>query len=220
VKFQPNPLNRQELPYVLPFVVWLIGVYLQSLAPSATLWAYPLRTIVVGALLIYFRKHFTEIKLSFDWTAILAGTLVFVLWVGLDPYLPKSGVSTPTWTPETLRSESESAFWVWIAFRIFGSTIVVAFMEELFWRSFLARWIINADFKKVPIGTFSLGSFVMTTILFGFEHHEWASGIIAGAIYMGLLYWRKNLFTCIVAHAITNFLLSLYVLKTSSWHFW
>jgi CAAX prenyl protease-like protein len=93
-------------------------------------------------------------------------------------------------------------------------------MEELFWRSFLLRYLINPDFKKVPIGTFSLFSFVSTVVLFGLEHHRWLPGIIAGIIYTLLLYRKKELFDCILSHAITNLVLGIYVIMTHQWRYW
>ena len=41
--------------------------------------------------------------------------------------------------------------WALIAVRLIGAVIVVPVMEELFWRSFLLRYIINSDFAKIAI---------------------------------------------------------------------
>ena len=35
-----------------------------------------------------------------------------------------------------------------------------------------------------------------------------------------LLVYTKSLGACIIAHAVTNLLLALYVLKTHDWAFW
>ena len=85
---------------------------------------------------------------------------------------------------------------------------------------FLIRWIINQDFKKVPIAQFTWLSFLLIVIFFGIEHHRWLVGMAAGAIYNGLLYRHKNLWSCIIAHAITNLALGVYVLITQQWGFW
>jgi membrane protease YdiL (CAAX protease family) len=45
-------------------------------------------------------------------------------------------------------------------------------------------------------------------------------GIFAGMVYAGVLYRRRNLFDPILSHAITNFLLGLYVVSTHQWSFW
>ena len=101
-----------------------------------------------------------------------------------------------------------------------GAALVVPIFEELFWRSFLIRWIIDQDFKKVAIGQFTWISFVATVLLFGLEHNRWLVGLAAGAVYNGLLYQQKNLWPCIIAHAVTNLVLGIYVLQTGQWGFW
>jgi CAAX prenyl protease-like protein len=93
-------------------------------------------------------------------------------------------------------------------------------MEELFWRSFLIRYVISPDFSRVPIGMFTWSSFLITAVLFGLEHNLFVAGILAGIAYNLLLYYTRSLSACILAHAITNFILGVYVLQTGKWHFW
>jgi len=109
---------------------------------------------------------------------------------------------------------------VWICFRMIGAIIVIPIMEELFWRSFLIRYLIDPGFKSVPIGKFSWLSLIATVVLFGVEHNQWLPGIIAGIIYTLLLYRTKSLFACIVAHSVTNLALGVYVLFTHQWIYW
>ncbi len=81
-----------------------------------------------------------------------------------------------------------------IALRLIGASLIVPLMEELFWRSFAFRFAIRSDFKSVPLGQFSWFSFIVISLLFGLEHHRWLVGIVAGMVYAGVLYHRKNLF--------------------------
>ncbi|MBN2566130.1 MAG: CAAX prenyl protease-related protein, partial [Candidatus Eisenbacteria bacterium] len=110
--------------------------------------------------------------------------------------------------------------WAVIGLRLLGASVVVPVMEELFWRSFLMRVLIGADFERVPLGTYRLFSFAVVALAFGCEHDRWLVGIAAGLIYGGLLVWRRDLFTCMIAHAVTNLGLGIYVLKTQMWSFW
>jgi CAAX prenyl protease-like protein len=55
---------------------------------------------------------------------------------------------------------------------------------------------------------------------FGFEHHRWLVGLLAGIGYNALLYYKKDLSSCVIAHAVTNLLLGIYVLFTQQWTFW
>lgn len=113
-----------------------------------------------------------------------------------------------------------AGFWAFIAVRLFGASVVVAIFEELFWRSFILRYIINPDFTKVPIGAFTWPSFLISAALFGTEHHLWLAGIMAGLFYNLLLYRTKHLFYPVLAHGITNFCLGIYVMTTGNWQFW
>jgi CAAX prenyl protease-like protein len=93
-------------------------------------------------------------------------------------------------------------------------------MEELFWRSFLMRWVASPDFETVEPARAGLKAFIITVVLFGFEHNLWLAGIVAGIAYT-LLYMRyRTLWSPILAHAVTNGLLGLWVVHTGSWAFW
>ncbi|MCE1226571.1 MAG: CAAX prenyl protease-related protein, partial [Geobacteraceae bacterium] len=104
--------------------------------------------------------------------------------------------------------------------RIIGASIIVPIMEELFWRSFLLRYLIDVDFESVPLGTYTPSSFLITIILFGFEHHLILAGIAAGLAYNLLLYKTRSLALCIVSHSITNIILAGYVVCYMRWDLW
>ena len=176
---------------------------------------YPLKIVVVAVCLIYFWGVYKqEIRFSFEWLAVMSGIFVFLLWVLLEGMYPQIGYSE--FDPNGYAHDMYTA----IAFRMAGATLVVPVMEELFWRSFALRFTIRSDFRLVPLGQFSWFSFLFVSILFGLEHHRWLVGIFAGMVYAGVLYKSRNLFTPILSHAITNFVLSLYVLWTQNWSFW
>jgi hypothetical protein len=47
---------------------------------------------------------------------------------------------------------------------------------------------------------------------------------LAAAVYAallnGLMYWRRDLWNCIVAHSVSNLVLAVYILTTGSWSLW
>lgn len=204
-------------PYVIPFAIFAIFTYLPYVIDLSQLAIYPLKTIAVGLSLIYYWKHYRhEIKFSFDWIAILSGVAVFLVWILPEGLYPQIGHSE--FNPYALANGRDVHFA--IAFRLIGAALVVPVMEELFWRSFAMRFVIRSDFKTLPLGYFSRFSFIFVSVIFGFEHHRWLVGIIAGMVYAGLLYRRKNLFDSIASHSVTNLLLGIYVLTTHQWSFW
>lgn len=61
---------------------------------------------------------------------------------------------------------------------------------------------------------------LLSSVVFGLEHSQWLAGILAGIAY-GWLYLRTgNLWVAIVAHAVTNAGLGIWVLATGAWYFW
>jgi hypothetical protein len=223
------------LPYILPFGVFIGLTALAGYLPAGNVWVYPFKTVLTGLLLIGFWRSYPEIHpnpqnesattrtkgFASLLLALIVGLVVFVIWILPDrlgwqyPLIGESSEFDPD-------KQFQSARWlvVWIGFRLFGSAVVVPVMEELFWRSFLIRYLIRPDFKQVPIGAFSWLSFGATVLLFGVEHHRWLVGLVAGIIYNLLLYRTKSVFACIVAHAITNLVLGIYVLVTLQWAYW
>ncbi len=209
------------LPYVFPFLLFVVLTGITPYIPGKVLYGYPLKTILVTISVILFWPYYAEIKQKAKpldmFLAFLIGAVVFVVWI-----------FDPAWYPHLGESQSFNPWqeieipwaYIWISFRILGASILVAIIEELFWRGFLLRWLIQEDYQSVPLGAFTWRSFWISSILFGVEHHEWLVGIIAGMLYALLLYRTKNLLTCILAHGLTNYMLAMYVLSTGNWYFW
>ena len=186
-------------------------------------WLYTIKVTLVAALLWHFRHCYTELKslTALNWQhgllALVTGTAVFLLWINLDiSWLSFSG-DTAGYDP---RSASGAINWALVLPRLLGAVVVVPLMEEIFWRSFVMRWIDHQDFMAKKPAQISLRALLISAVLFGFGHQLWFAGIIAGLAY-GWLYLRSaNLWVPVLAHAVTNGLLGVWVLQTGHWHFW
>jgi len=99
------------------------------------------------------------------------------------------------------------------------SILLAPIIEEFFTRFFLLRFIISKKFKKVK-PHFTWPSFIITVLFFGFAHNRWLAGIITGILLNYLYYKRKEIGPCIVAHAVANLGLAIYVIYTGNWMFW
>ena len=207
--------SKPWLPYVVPFGVYMAFLLVQSNANL--LWLYPVKTLAVAAALWFFRKEYEELRPNFSMLAVVVGLVAIAIWIGIDSFYPKFTQATP-FDPTTIASMAQRN--LFFAFRIVGAVIVVPLMEELFWRAFLIRWLINENFKSVPVGAFTWLSFAITAGLFGAEHSEWLAGLICGVLYNGLYYKRKDVFSCVVAHAVSNAALAAWVLSRGDWKFW
>lgn len=208
------------LPYIVPFAIYIVASLAGDYFQHGTYIMYPIKTVLVAASLWFYRKEYTElragIRIGQAIMAIGVGIFVLVVWVLPDDLYPHLGASE--FNPQQFNRQTIR--WTLIAFRLAGAALVVPVFEELFWRSFVMRWIINPDFKQVDIGKFTWMSFIVVTVFFGLEHHRWLVGFAAGLIYNLLLYRERNLWACIVSHGVTNFALGIYVLQSERWSFW
>jgi CAAX prenyl protease-like protein len=109
-----------------------------------------------------------------------------------------------------------------VLMRFLRLVVVVPLVEEIFWRGFLLRYLINQKFTAIAVGTFSWLSFVVVTGLFGFAHSraDWIPALICGALYNLVAYRTRSLASCVIAHALTNLLLGLWIMQTRQWGFW
>ncbi|MCP4341670.1 MAG: CAAX prenyl protease-related protein [Desulfobulbaceae bacterium] len=216
-------LAKPWLPYILPFVLFLLLTEPARFFPALSPYLYIAKTILVGALLWFWRHRYaadfsSSLSLRELLTAVFCGLLVLVIWIVPEQYLFQVGESTG-FDPYALGGSQAAAFGL-IGVRLIGSSLVVPVMEELFWRSFFMRYLINPDFRSVPIGAFTWFSFLGVAVLFGLEHHRVIVGIIAGLLYGFLLLIQKKLKGVIVAHGVTNLGLGVYVVITGNWMFW
>jgi CAAX prenyl protease-like protein len=105
--------------------------------------------------------------------------------------------------------------------RTVSSAMLVPILEELFWRGWMMRWLINTDFLSVPLGKYVPSAFWIVAVLFASEHGPyWEVGLLAGTAYNWWLIRTRNLADCIVAHGVTNAVLAGYVLVTGQWQYW
>ena len=73
----------------------------------------------------------------------------------------------------------------------------------------------------MPLGSYAGPSFWITAILFASEHGAyWEVGLLAGIAYNWWMIRTKKLGDCIVAHAVTNGVLSAYVILAGKWEYW
>jgi len=108
-----------------------------------------------------------------------------------------------------------------LALRAARAVILVPIIEELFWRAFLMRWLVRSDFEKAPLGAYTARAFWITALLFATEHGSyWDVGLVAGIAYNWWMVRSKSLGDCILAHAVTNTALSVWVIASGKWEYW
>ncbi len=217
------------LPFVAPLAVFLLltSVEKELYGLLTQTGAYGFKLLATAAVLLWYRKAWPRWDTRGLLPGLLLGAVGVVLWVLLDSVQRQvlAALNLADWLPardgwrfdlqqlslpETLR----------LLLRFSGLVLVVPLAEELCWRGFLAPWLVNEDFRRVPAGKMTASSFLIVLAVFTAMHPE----ILAAVVWvsgMNLLWQRTgNLWACVVAHAATNLLLGLYIIRTGSWHLW
>jgi CAAX prenyl protease-like protein len=142
---------------------------------------------------------------------------VFVLWIHLDaPWMQLPGPVVP-FHPVDAAGRLD---WPLVVLRGCGAVLVVPLMEELFWRSFLMRWLRGTPFESIDPRTVGLRAIVLSTFVFALAHTLWLAAVVAGLAYAALYVVSGRLWLPVVAHAVTNALLAVWVVATGQWQFW
>ena len=235
--------TRNIFLYAAPFATW-IG--LQMVLP-VTAWAYAVRaaaTALVGLWCLWKGRSDKSVAspngprqarpprlgeaalspLRF-FTGLLAGILVTVLWIvpEISPFyrtwfcwpigsLPAASTDPSPYDPAVCG-------WTLTVAKLVGSAFVIAPVEEVFFRSFLYRWLQKRDFLSIPLSRFDLSAFLWMVFLFTLEHDRPLAAALAGAVY-GFAAIRFGLASAIIAHVTTNLLLALHVIFSGAWAFW
>ena len=215
-KFKASPAYAR----VAPFVIFLVLTSAPSVLGEGTrFWFYLVKTFVGAWLVWEMRPFVSEMRWAVSWEALVVGIAVFVMWVGLDPFYPQAKHSGPDWNPRAEFGENSMTAWGFMVVRLLGMTFVVPPLEEVFYRSLLYRYFVRTNFQEMPLGRFHPTSFLVTSILFGIAHQQWLAGILCGFAYQGLAIRKNRLGDSMTAHAITNFLLGVWVVWQGDWRF-
>jgi len=216
----------QAVPYIAPFVIFLALIGLNHLWPMAALTDEIVRLAVMLAVLSLVARPAMSFHVGNWGASMLVGVAIFVLWIAPDLLFPQYrsfflfdnsvvGTARSSLT-EAARHDVPVLF-----LRTLRAVAIVPIVEELFWRGWLLRWVINSDFEKVPLGSYSALSFWAVALLFASEHGPyWDVGLMAGIIFNGWMIRTKSLGDLILAHAVANACLSGYVIAAGKWEYW
>ena len=223
----PKTLRHPAVPYIAPFLTFLAVMAVEKATRLPTTWMYPLRALATLAVLLAVSRAPLASRPARPLASAALGAAVFVLWIAPDVlfgagyrhfWLFQNSVTgtAASSIPIVLRH----SLW-FLALRTVSCTLLVPPVEELFWRGWAMRWIVANDFYKIPLGTYQASAFWIVALLFAAEHGPyWEVGLATGIIYNWWMVRTRNLTDCIIAHAVTNGLLSAYILWSGQFQYW
>lgn len=216
--------------------IWPMGLFIGFLALSQVVaslgsgsgifllaepkyWIFPLQTLVCAGVLVYYWK-------DYDFGAprwLLAsgiGILALVVWISPQSFLgadPRLEGFDPT-----IFEGSPLLYWLTLSMRFLRLVVLVPLVEEIFWRGFLMRYLVNQNFESVRFGTFTPLSFFGVAFAFMLVHSptDWPAAFVTGVLFGWVAVRGKSLLACVLAHAATNLILGAYIVMTRQWGFW
>ena len=210
-------------------------------AATSETWLYMgllgLQILLAVCLVVYFRKVYLDafpFKISL-WSFVV-GAIGVVLWVVLAELgIARSiaervglaeGGARPSFNPNTINDSLARGLFLVTRFAVLVG--VVPIVEELFLRGWVVKWIEEPNFGMTtepmePVSLKTLGTAALfSASVYGVLTHPLEA--IAAFVWFGLitLLARRtgSVWDCIVAHAVTNGLLGVYVLWWKQWHLW
>jgi CAAX prenyl protease-like protein len=247
---QPNQWSRA---HVVPFVIFMSMLLLLQFGgelfkwdhPAAPWWRrwpeqwiYPLQTLIC---LTYLIKHwrFYEFRWNLKWSliGIVFGAIGIGFWLlptMIYDYLHLTDETSGwlKWLGVKQRDDGfdpgvfsqPSAYWFSLVMRFVRATIVVALIEEIFWRGFLMRFIADMDgsYWKLPFGKHTWCAFVVCTFAFTIAHApvDYTAALIYGSLTYLLCIISKNLGACVIMHATANFLMGCFIMAYGKFGLW
>ena len=227
-----RPTSRREVvAYVAPFIIYVVPAMLESKGWFAFQYetVCTLKGVIAAAALWVFRRHYPPLATKGCGLAIIAGVAGCVVWIlfdrlqaaipGLQSFLNGLVGSRAGYDPFA-GGGSATIRTAFVIVRVIEMAAIVPVLEEVFWRGFLARYLLADDFQDAPQGVFTPSSFIIVTLAFASVHPEILAAIAWGAL-INLLYRRTaNLWACVAMHSVTNGLLCGYILTTGNWQLW
>lgn len=208
-------LSRTEF-WLLPQLALITSSFITTMFTGNFNWGYPIPIVIAGTVIWKIRKSLPAANIDGLGLPLIAGIAVFVFWIFAIPVDHQAS----NIFEEQLFSVPVGFMALWLIIRVAGSSIVVPIVEELAFRGFLWNFLETSTREKLNPGLIPYFALLASSIIFGIFHSNWFAAFFAGVVY-GLIYrYSRKLINTILAHAVTNFLISVYVLSTNYWSYW
>jgi membrane protease YdiL (CAAX protease family) len=222
---------RPDIVLMGPLLAYILLLGLVGLVPVT--WqpaAIVARGVGSLAVVWLFRRHLPPLGRPHWIIAIALGAFAAWGWsagqqlfdhLGLGGRLPLMPGQRAVVDP---RGELGSAelFWATWSLRMLVAVVAVPVVEELFWRGFLLRALIDwHHFDRLPLGHFAWVSFVGTALISTFQHPDnWVVSIFCWLLFNAVFVWTRSLLCLMLLHGFTNLVLYLIEWRVRDWGSW
>ena len=233
---QPN-----MIAFLLPLIILLFlsamspNFQTESPAPNAAgnyLWLIIAEVVVLTVVLACFWKvYLSHFPMTMDYLGIVVGALGFILWIGICSIgLERTALTAlglPDWLPERsgfdpyLYFSQNIQLTAFILFRFTLLCLIVPICEELFLRGWLVRYVENPKWETVRLTSIGWRGCLAVVVYAAATHPAEAIAAIAWFSLVSWLMIKSGKFwNCVLAHAVTNLMLGVYVMWSHEWQYW
>ncbi|MCH7750672.1 MAG: CAAX prenyl protease-related protein [Planctomycetes bacterium] len=147
------------------------------------------------------------------------------LWPWSNEETPSIGLMAVLGTGERsafnpLEQLAATPLWAYLflVIRFTGLALIVPVIEEFFLRGFLMRYVIHVNWWQVPFGQVNRTAVILGTAIAMLMH---PGELLAALVWFSMVTWlmvrTRNIWDCVMAHAVTNLLLGIYVVTYDEW---
>ena len=183
------------------------------------------------AMLMVLPGYLTWRPFRVSGVAFIVGAVGAVVWVVLAKlqvatyeYLPPGwgkwlelGGERAGFNPLTELPSGSAWSYGFLAIRFFGLVVVVAIIEEFFLRAWLVRFVMDVDWFMIPfavVNKLGLATLILFPVL---AHPERLAALAWFSLVTWLMLRTKNIWDCVMAHAVTNLLMGMWVVYSGDW---
>lgn len=214
-------------------LVMAVLTYLSPYIPLSRYQLYALRLPFNIVIAVFFWKvvGFAQFRLTQQSAVVAAftGVISTLLWVGGPKTVFFGKSKRRPWNPYS-KHEGHTVHLL-VVIRLLNSTVFTPFFEEVYDRGFLYRALFNllsgwqyTSFEAISLTAKSVPCLAAAVLCFGAGHTRFAFEPVLGMLFAvcmhGLVFYFDSLGPAVLAHAVCNLLLGLWVVCTEDWMFW
>lgn len=231
--FPPEPSGfLPEIPYeYYPWVytakiaLTLIAMLAVSSGYLAFPWKFSWLSIVVGVVGVVLWIWLCQLQLEVKILGPVDRFLGNLLLTFEEDETPGIGILSligagerPAFNPLEHLAATPVWAYLFLAIRFTGLALIVPVIEEFFLRGFIMRYVVEPQWWKVPFGEVNRMAVILGTAIPMLMH---PGELLAAFVWFSMVTWlmvrTRNIWDCVIAHAVTNLLLGIYVVATGNW---